>query len=46
MPWPGRRFQHLLSVKERHVLEKDESTDPKQDFKRGLVESTIMIGKM
>ena len=30
LPWSGRRFQHLPGVKESHVLEKDESTDPKQ----------------
>lgn len=46
LPWPGRRFQHILNVKESCGMEKDESVNPIQSFMRGLVETRIMIRKM
>lgn len=46
LPWPGRRFQHLLGIEESHAPERDQSTNPKQGFKRGLVESRIMMGRI
>lgn len=45
LPWPGRRFQHLLGIKKSHEL-RDQSTNPKQGFKKGLGEGRVRMGRI